>query len=211
MSEFFSPYDADRPLMLKCSCGRDHTVADRHAEVSADAAAATLRQRVDEIRGRYPSEDDLIRDLERIGLSEGELDKAVERDLRVEGVLEKVASAAEPVSAVDAEIYYRLHPEAFDRPEARRLRHTTPLSVGTSEAQQEVLRAGSGQFEAAERRDKERKVHQSGGVCGVRVASKVCLRLFAELHECVWCETGEEGGAPQRLKGRNGGGVVEEV
>ena len=85
--------------------------------------AATLRQRVDEIRGRYPSEDDLIRDLERIGLSEGELDKAVERDLRVEGVLEKVASAAEPVSAVDAEIYYRLHPEAFDRPEARRLRH----------------------------------------------------------------------------------------
>ena len=45
MSEFFSPYDADRPLMLKCSCGRDHTVADHHAEVSADAAAATLRQR----------------------------------------------------------------------------------------------------------------------------------------------------------------------
>ena len=45
MSEFFSPYDADRPLMLKCSCGRDHTVADHHAEVSADVAAATLRQR----------------------------------------------------------------------------------------------------------------------------------------------------------------------
>ena len=46
MSEFFSPYDADRPLMLKCSCGRDHTVADHHAEVSADAAAATLRVRM---------------------------------------------------------------------------------------------------------------------------------------------------------------------
>ncbi len=45
MSEFFSPYDADRPLMLKCSCGRDHTLADHHAEVAADAAAAELRQR----------------------------------------------------------------------------------------------------------------------------------------------------------------------
>lgn len=45
MSEFFSPYDADRPLMLKCSCGRDHTVADHHAEVAADAAAAKLRER----------------------------------------------------------------------------------------------------------------------------------------------------------------------
>jgi nitrate/nitrite transport system substrate-binding protein len=45
MSEFFAPFDADRPLMLKCSCGRDHAATDHHAEASADAAAATLRQR----------------------------------------------------------------------------------------------------------------------------------------------------------------------
>ena len=45
MSEFFVPYNADRPLMLKCSCGRDHSPADHHAEVAADAAAATLRAR----------------------------------------------------------------------------------------------------------------------------------------------------------------------
>ncbi|MEY2946850.1 MAG: hypothetical protein RL084_247, partial [Pseudomonadota bacterium] len=37
MSEFFDPYNADRPLMLKCSCGRDHSPADHHAEVAADA------------------------------------------------------------------------------------------------------------------------------------------------------------------------------
>ena len=50
MSEFFSPYDADRPLMLKCSCGKDHTVAehraaDMHAAVAADGAAVELRRR----------------------------------------------------------------------------------------------------------------------------------------------------------------------
>jgi nitrate/nitrite transport system substrate-binding protein len=45
MSEFFSPYDADRPLMLTCSCGRDHSAADHHAEVAADAAAIELRKR----------------------------------------------------------------------------------------------------------------------------------------------------------------------
>jgi nitrate/nitrite transport system substrate-binding protein len=45
MSEFFDPYNADRPLMLKCSCGRDHSPADHYAEVAADAAAATLRAR----------------------------------------------------------------------------------------------------------------------------------------------------------------------
>jgi nitrate/nitrite transport system substrate-binding protein len=45
MSEFFDPYNADRPLMLKCSCGRDHSPADHHAEMATDQAAATLRQR----------------------------------------------------------------------------------------------------------------------------------------------------------------------
>ena len=45
MSEFFSPFDADRPLMLKCSCGRDHTAADHQAELSSQEAAATLRAR----------------------------------------------------------------------------------------------------------------------------------------------------------------------
>ena len=45
MSEFFDPYNADRPLMLKCSCGRDHSPADHHAEVVADAAAVQLRAR----------------------------------------------------------------------------------------------------------------------------------------------------------------------
>jgi nitrate/nitrite transport system substrate-binding protein len=48
MSEFFSPYDADRPLMLKCSCGRDHTPADHQAELAAETAAAKLRARSEE-------------------------------------------------------------------------------------------------------------------------------------------------------------------
>jgi nitrate/nitrite transport system substrate-binding protein len=43
MSEFFDPFNADRPLMLKCSCGRDHSPADHQAEI--DAAQATLRAR----------------------------------------------------------------------------------------------------------------------------------------------------------------------
>src|SRR5574343_1074785 len=52
MTQFFDPYDADRPLMLKCSCGRDHTVAE-HAQEQAQAtaaaqAASTLRARSQE-------------------------------------------------------------------------------------------------------------------------------------------------------------------
>ena len=32
MPQHFSPYEADRPLMMRCSCGRDHTAADHQAE-----------------------------------------------------------------------------------------------------------------------------------------------------------------------------------
>lgn len=46
MSEFFDPYNADRPLMMKCSCGRDHTVAEHEGEQSGAAQATrTLRER----------------------------------------------------------------------------------------------------------------------------------------------------------------------
>ena len=95
---------------------------------SAEAAnvivvGRTLSTRLEEIRKRYASDDEFTQDLERVGIGEVELERAVERDLRVDAVLEKVASSAATVSAVDAEIFYRLHPEAFDRPESRRLRH----------------------------------------------------------------------------------------
>lgn len=113
---------------------RLHEVAGKQNRIeqcilaSADAANVvvpdtTLATRSAEIRKRYPSEEEFFQDLEKNGLNESDLAKAVERDLRVEAVLEKVAASAAPVSAVDAEIYYRLHQEAFDRPEARRLRH----------------------------------------------------------------------------------------
>lgn len=83
----------------------------------------TLRTRIAEIRKRYPDEDAYLQDLARIGLDELSLAAAVERDLRVEAILDRVVSAVPSVTPVDAEIYYRLHPDAFDRPESRRLRH----------------------------------------------------------------------------------------
>jgi peptidylprolyl isomerase/peptidyl-prolyl cis-trans isomerase C len=108
--------------------------------------AATLKTRLDEIRQRYASDEDYQHDLERSSLTDTTLAAAVERDLRVESVLEKIASAVEPVTAVEAEIYYRLHPEAFDRPEARRLRHilitvTNPVEKATARATLESLRS----------------------------------------------------------------------
>ncbi len=41
MAQHFDPYDADRPLRLRCSCGADHDAADHDRE----SAIGTLRQR----------------------------------------------------------------------------------------------------------------------------------------------------------------------
>lgn len=108
----------------------------------------TLAARLGEIRGRYPGADEFHQDLERLGLDEAELAQAVTRDLRVEAVLERVAAGAPAVSEVDAEIFYRLNPAAFERPEARRLRHV--LLTFDSQAQKakarqqlEAIRAGA--------------------------------------------------------------------
>lgn len=108
--------------------------------------AHTLATRMAEIRARYPDEADFIEDMARTGLSEDELKKAIERDLRMEALLEKVAAAVQPASSVDAEIYYRLHPEAFTPPESRRLRHilltfNNPAEKAKATQQLELLRS----------------------------------------------------------------------
>ena len=64
-----------------------------------------LSTRLEEIRKRYTSEDEFTQDLERVGIGEVELERAVERDLRVDAVLEKVASSAATFSAVDCDIF----------------------------------------------------------------------------------------------------------
>lgn len=101
---------------------------ERRILSSREAAAvqvpdATLQNRLTEIRSRYPDDATLHQDLASIGLQAAQLASAVERDLRIEAVLERAAAAAPPVTRVDAELYYHLHPAAFDRPETRRLRH----------------------------------------------------------------------------------------
>jgi peptidylprolyl isomerase/peptidyl-prolyl cis-trans isomerase C len=84
---------------------------------------ATLNTRLEEIRQRYANRKEFLDDMRRNGLDEQELEAAAARDLRIEAVLERVAAQAPEVCAADAEIYYRQHPQAFTRPETRRVRH----------------------------------------------------------------------------------------
>ena len=156
----------------------------------------TLSARLDEIRKRYANRDELVQDLERSGLSEHDLAASVEQDLRIEAVLERVAAAVAAVSVVDAEIYYRLHPEAFDRPEARRLRHILITFNNAKEkakalATLESLRTsltGCEQFAQAALRHSQCPTAMDGGVLGLVKRNQ----LYAELEPAAFALEADE-------------------
>ena len=84
---------------------------------------STVEAAMQEIRGRYQNKDEFSDDLARNGLDETSFATALERELKVEAVLEKVGTRAESVSDMDVELYYQYHPEQFRRPETRLVRH----------------------------------------------------------------------------------------
>lgn len=84
---------------------------------------AAVAARLAEIRARYTDEDSFNVDLSGIGLSPSGLEAEIARDLRIEGVLDRVAAHAPMATAVDAEIFYRVHIARFTQPERRTLRH----------------------------------------------------------------------------------------
>lgn len=84
---------------------------------------STIAAAMQEIRGRYPNADDFAADLAQNGLDEAGFASALEREMKVEAILEKVGTRAESVSDTDVDLYYQYHPEQFRRPETRLVRH----------------------------------------------------------------------------------------
>ncbi len=58
-----------------------------------------------------------------MGLTPPAYADALERELKVEAILERVGARVAQVSDIDVELYYHYHPEQFRRPETRRARH----------------------------------------------------------------------------------------
>lgn len=95
---------------------------------SPEAAGVPVTERqindaVQQIRGRFDGEQGFIGELERNNLDLQALRSALMRQCKVENVLESIASKANPVSDVEIDIYYHMHPEKFRRPEQRSARH----------------------------------------------------------------------------------------
>ena len=98
---------------------------------------ATLQDALAEIRRRYKDEDEFVTDLQANGLDLEGFETALARELKVDAVLEKVASGAAAVSDIDVELYCHYHPDQFRRPETRRTRQ---ILITINEALSENVR-----------------------------------------------------------------------
>lgn len=101
---------------------------ERRILASRQAAQVVVREEaidhcVGEISARFESGAEFICDMARNGLSLQMLREDIERDLRVEAVLEAVSAHVPPVSNVETELFYHLHYERFLQQEKRTLRH----------------------------------------------------------------------------------------
>ncbi|MEN3112300.1 nitrogen fixation protein NifM [Uliginosibacterium paludis] len=138
--------DAAQRMKLDQVVARQHKIEARilgsrqstHVKVSAEA----IESRLAEIGSRFSSEAEFVLDLARHGLSLQGMRAEIERELRIDGVLEMVSARIPPVSNLETELFYRLHFDRFQTPERRTLRHILlTFSDAADRTEREVVRA----------------------------------------------------------------------
>lgn len=185
--------------------------------------AAVVEQAGQTIVARYEDAAAFAADLACNGLDADSLRSALERELKVEAVIDRLTAASCSVSDNEAAIYYYQHPERFTRPEIRTVRHIL-VTLNTAYAEnrperallrlQQIRRELSNpaqQFEQLARRHSECPSAMEGGRLG-RVKPGMLYpaldqALFAlapgEISDVVeseiglhllWCEAIEPGG-----------------
>ena len=184
---------------------------------------SVVEQALQTIAARYADQNELLADLGRNGLDTGALRSALERELRVEAVIDRVLSDRCEVSEDEAAIFYWQHPDRFTRPEVRTVRHIL-ITVNADYAENtpqearrrlqvvaDSLRLQPKQFENLARQHSECPSALEGGRLG-RVKRGMLYPTLEEALfalECgaiseiveselglhvLWCEAIEEGG-----------------
>lgn len=84
---------------------------------------SVVNEAVAALEKRYDSKEDFLQALEANGLNRDTLSQALQYELKVEAVLEKVMAEKAAISDAEVEIYYLQHLEKFELPETRTARH----------------------------------------------------------------------------------------
>ena len=85
--------------------------------------ALQIEEALSGVRARYPDVNCFSLALQESGLSEADLYQALDRELRVAAVLERVSAEVPAVSDTDVSLFYYLHLDKFKPPETRTVRH----------------------------------------------------------------------------------------
>jgi nitrogen fixation protein NifM len=156
---------------------------------------ATVTAAMAEIRGRYPSAEEFVEDLARNGLDESSYASALEREMKVDAILEKVGSRSSKLNEIDIELYYQFHAEKFYRPETRQVRHilitiNETIAENTREAAQQRIAIIAQRLTKEPQRFEEQALKHSecptaldGGKLGDLPRGKLFLVLDAVLFE----------------------------
>lgn len=76
-----------------------------------------------EVIERYENTEDFATDLSKNDLTEKQFKDSLARELKVEIIMDRVASQSAKVTDVDVMIYYHMHSQKMKKPEVRKARH----------------------------------------------------------------------------------------
>lgn len=154
----------------------------------------TLDTAMNEVRGRYSDPQSFHDDLAENGLKEEDYRSALEREMKVEAVLEKVGSRAARVSDIDVELYYHYHPEQFQKPEIRVARHilvtiNESMAENTRQAALERIQAVAARLRKDPSRFEEQALKHSEcptALQGGKMGDVIRGKLFPELEAVLF-------------------------
>lgn len=85
--------------------------------------SSQVKSAFEKISTRYEDEDAFLQALDANGLTPEDLHQALERELRVETVLDLISSAVPEVDDTEVGLFYYVHLDKFRQPETRSARH----------------------------------------------------------------------------------------
>lgn len=123
------PADLEREQLKQAArqALNEYQIESRVLSSNEAAGVIITREGVDagllEVRSRFGSDEEFETALQLNGLDAERLRMAIYRECKVNTVLDKVSARAPKVSDVEIGIYYHTHPEKFNLPERRAVRH----------------------------------------------------------------------------------------
>lgn len=119
--------DADQVATVESQASRTFDLESRVVSSCEALDVVITEQRlataVQALQSRYPDRDAFEADLARNGLDEHSLCRALRRELTFDAVMQRIGAYATPVTEVEEQLFYTLHPERFITPEQRAARH----------------------------------------------------------------------------------------